>query len=64
MSEAHAVDVRCSCRACTSAVLERIKQLARLRGYTFEVDADGTERTIRPDGTVAVIARPKEPKQP
>lgn len=37
--------------------LEQIKALAIEQGFRFEVDEDGTERAIRPDGTVAVIAR-------
>lgn len=39
--------------------LERIKELIAKVGYRVERDADGTERVIRPDGSVAVIARPK-----
>jgi hypothetical protein len=34
-----------------------LKRMAEQRGCRFEIDADGTERMIRPDGTVAVIAR-------
>lgn len=30
---------------------------AEQRGYRFEMDPDGTIRMIRPDGTVAIIAR-------
>jgi hypothetical protein len=44
----------------TTAVTElaRLKAIAEAVGYRFERSADGTEeRMIRPDGTVAVIAR-------
>jgi hypothetical protein len=45
-----------------AADLEWLKALAMLRGYRFETDRDGTERMIRPDGSVAIIARKrKEP---
>jgi hypothetical protein len=37
--------------------LERLKALALSMGYRIDVDKDGTERLIRPDGTVAVIAK-------
>ena len=38
--------------------LEWLKHMASLTGYRFEVSQEGTEeRMIRPDGTVAVIAR-------
>lgn len=41
-------------------VLEAAKAEAIRRGYRFEVSEDGQEeRMIRPDGTVAVIARRK-----
>lgn len=39
---------------------DRLKAAAETRGYTFEVGLGGEERMIRPDGTVAVIARRKE----
>lgn len=43
------------------AELSYVKQLAVAAGYRFEVSEDGnTERMIRPDGTVAVIARKKK----
>lgn len=41
-----------------------LRREAERRGYRFELSEDGTEeRMIRPDGTVAVIARrtQKEP---
>jgi hypothetical protein len=37
--------------------LEQLKQLVMHLGYRIEISEDGTERLIRPDGTVAVIAR-------
>jgi hypothetical protein len=37
--------------------LEFLKELARASGYRFERDPDGTERMIRPDGTVAVMTK-------
>jgi hypothetical protein len=44
--------------------LELAKRLAIEQGYRFEIDNDGTERMIRPDGTVALIARPPKKKDP
>jgi hypothetical protein len=44
--------------------LELVKKLAAEQGYRFEVDTDGTERMIRPDGTVALVARPPKKKDP
>lgn len=39
-------------------LLSELKKAAARLGYRFEVSADGREeRLIRPDGTVAVIAR-------
>ncbi len=40
-------------------VLAQLKAIGRWEGYRFEVDADGTERMYRPDGSLAVTARPK-----
>jgi hypothetical protein len=40
--------------------LEQLKQLVLRFGYRIETSEDGTERLIRPDGTVALIARRKE----
>jgi hypothetical protein len=40
--------------------LDALKKIVLARGYRIEVDADGTERLIRPDGTVAVIAHRPE----
>jgi hypothetical protein len=40
--------------------LDALKKIALARGYRIEVDADGTERLIRPDGTVAMIAHKGE----
>lgn len=37
--------------------LSLLKAFVIRHGYRIEVDPDGTERVIRPDGTVAVIAR-------
>jgi hypothetical protein len=37
--------------------LQRMKAAALARGYSFEVDLDGTERMLRPDGSLATIAR-------
>jgi hypothetical protein len=37
--------------------LEQLKQLVMHLGYRIETSEDGSERVIRPDGTVAVIAR-------
>jgi hypothetical protein len=34
-----------------------LKMIAEARGYRFEVHPDGSERMIRPDGTVAIIAK-------
>lgn len=39
-------------------LLPDLKALALQIDYTFKVDPDGTERMIRPDGTIALIARP------
>lgn len=36
----------------------RIVSEAVRRGYRFKIEEDGTEKLIRPDGSVAVIARP------
>jgi hypothetical protein len=48
------------------STLDMVRQMALARGYHIETNADGTEeRVIRPDGTVAIIARkPKAPEQP
>lgn len=41
--------------------LDELKAMSVALGYRFEIDADGTERMIRPDGSVALIARkPKD----
>jgi hypothetical protein len=42
----------------TTSDLDMLKAFAQ-RGYTIQIDPDGTERVMRPDGSVAVIARPK-----
>ena len=42
----------------TDTALAWLKRLAVARGYRIDVAPDGTERLVRPDGTVAVIARP------
>jgi hypothetical protein len=39
--------------------IEQLKDMATMAGFRFEVDADGTERMYRPDGTLAVTARKK-----
>lgn len=39
--------------------LVTMKQEMVRRGYWFEIDADGTERMYRPDGTLALTARKK-----
>lgn len=41
--------------------LELLKRLGQERGYRFTIDADGTERMYRPDGSLAVIARRRPP---
>jgi hypothetical protein len=44
---------------------ETLRQAAIARGYRFEVSTDGNEeRMIRPDGSVAVIARRLEQREP
>ena len=40
-----------------TAILESLMEVGRMLGYRFERDPDGTVRVVRPDGTVAVIAR-------
>jgi hypothetical protein len=45
--------------------LNELKALVTRVGYRFDTSPDGTEeRLIRPDGTVAVIARKKAPEDP
>jgi hypothetical protein len=53
------MDARALRRSDFPSDLAFIKAAASRAGYRFEVDPDGTERCLRPDGTVAVIARPK-----
>ena len=47
-------------RAESKLLLAKVKEAAAVFGYSFEVDPDGTERMIRPDGSVAVIAKRKK----
>jgi hypothetical protein len=45
-------------RKVQSGELAFLKMIAEGRGYRFEVNEDGSELMVRPDGTVALIALP------
>ena len=44
-------------------MLDMLKAMLLQLGYTIQIDRDGTERVIRPDGSVAIIARPSPDAQ-
>lgn len=40
--------------------LANLKAIGEAHGYRFEIDAEGTHRMYRPDGSLAMVARPQE----